>query len=432
MSRSADVVVVGAGFAGLSAAHALRDAGLSVLVFEARERVGGRVESVVNGLGERLDTGGQYFCEGMDEIMALSRRLGRTWHDGLFGGRTVLAPPASTGVGEDDLFARYSAIRRRVKSELSPDDPAIAGLSVRTWTDRQPEGEDARATFLSAIEGLWCQPAERLPLWYLVSNDRRITNRVPELQYYPGGTMHALAEDWARELGDRVQLDEAVLAVERTGRRLRVKTARGTIAASHVVVAVPPVMARRIVHDPVLPADVVRALAAWRSGRVIKAMVRYRRPFWRDTGLSGSVMFLDPHGQYVCESSSDVAHARLTFFAGGSVVDAWRRLGADARRARLLAVLVECLGPEARDSLDVTMRDWTDDTWSGGGYSDTIMDMAATDAENVLRAGVPGISFGCSELASAYPGYVEGAIVAGRAAARQVAEVLRSGQETEA
>ena len=74
----ADVIVVGAGFCGLTAANELKAAGIDVPVLEARDRVGGRVEAQTNGLGETVDTGGQFICDDMPEVMALAKKHGKT------------------------------------------------------------------------------------------------------------------------------------------------------------------------------------------------------------------------------------------------------------------------------------------------------------------------------------------------------------------
>ena len=65
------------------------------------------------------------------------------------------------------------------------------------------------------------------------------------------------------------------------------------------------------------------------------------------------------------------------------------------------------------------MRDWSYDQWSGGAYSDLIMDIEARDAEAVITAAAPPLHFACSEISPEYPGYIEGAIVAGRIVAGQ-------------
>ena len=101
------------------------------------------------------------------------------------------------------------AIRERMNA-IEPDDPSIAGMSVAAWLERQPDPADAKTAFRSMIEGLWCLALDKVPLWYLIDNDRRITNEVPELQYFAARD-HAVAgrRIWRGDLGDRVRLGDA-------------------------------------------------------------------------------------------------------------------------------------------------------------------------------------------------------------------------------
>ncbi len=426
-SIQSEIIVVGAGFAGLAAAQVLAEAGLELIVLEARDRVGGRVESQRNSLGERIDTGGQYFCDDMPEIAALASRYAKTRVNALFDGRMLVDPPVVAGP-LDDLFRRFVAIRDRAAA-LDPADPAIASLSVRAWAEAQPDAYDAVRAFLCAIEGLWCQPTDTLPLWYLASNDRRITNEVSELQYYLADTMHSLAEDMAATLGSRLRLNERVRALRYVADWVEVSTDSVNYRCRHVVFALPPASARRITYDPPLPVDLCQALSAWKSGKVIKALVRYDRPFWRDGGLSGTVFFFDPVGLYACDASRDDRHAAIVMFAAGGLAIRWSALDLPALKATLVDKLATTLGPAAANPLDITVRNWTDDLFSGGGYSDTIADFSAIDAEEVMRRGLPRVSFAASELSPSYPGYIEGAIVAGRTAAAQVLKRCESRAE---
>ena len=176
-----------------------------------------------------------------------------------------------------------SSIRERMNA-VDPDDASIAGLTVGAWLDRQDDGPLAKAAFRSSVEGLWCQPIGEIPLWYLIDNDRRITNEIFELQYFLGETMHALADDLARDLGDRLVLNAAVISIERNRSEVQVRTASKSFPARHVIVAVAPVMASRIGYAPPLSVRLVHALGVWRSGTVIKFEVRYDHSFWR-TGV---------------------------------------------------------------------------------------------------------------------------------------------------
>jgi len=422
MVSSKKVVVVGAGFCGLSAAIALKNAGLEVVVLEARDRVGGRVEGSVNGLGETVDTGGQFICDDMPEVMALARRHGRALVESDFSGEYVVQPEPGSGMrdrGGADL------LRERM-NRISPDDAAIAGLTVADWMARQDEPDGVKAAFRAMIEGLWCIGIDRLPLWYLIDNDRRLTNEVGELQYSLADTMQALARDLADGLGERLRLETPVARIERGAHGVTVHAAGGAVEADAVLVAVPPVMAGRIAQEPALPAELVRALGAWESGTVIKVLVRYADAFWRRDGRSGTVMWREPSGLFAFDCSKDSKHATLAFFIGGPLALQWRTRGEAAVRAEVIARLVAALGPQAGDMLDMTVRNWTGDRWSGGAYSDLIVDMQAHDAEAVMRRGAPPLFFAASELSPSFPGYIEGAIVAGREAAATIADFLKT------
>lgn len=406
-----DVIIIGAGFTGLSAALDLKRKGKDVVVLEARDRVGGRVESQVNALGERVDTGGQFACDDMTNVMALLRERGHLLISPAFEGRDVSVPPLSTQSlararqGAAELRDRYVA--------MDPDDPAIAHLTVAAWLGRQPEDANQKAAFRSMLEGLWCQPIDDVPLWYMIDNDRRITNEQFELQHYPARTMHALAEDLAAELDDRVRLSTPATRVEWNDGGVTISTPAGIVRAREAIVALPPSMAARLGYAPALPAPLAHALSVWRSGAVIKLLIRYARAFWLDKGLSGVVMFREPAGLFACDTGTPERPA-LTGFIGGPSALEWRARGTERVRDDFLAYLAQALGPEAAKPLDVLVRDWSFDQWSGGAYSDLIMDLDARDAEAVISAGAPPLHFACSEISPEYPGYIEGAIVAGR------------------
>lgn len=419
---SFDVIVVGAGFTGLAAADELREAGFDVAVLEARDRVGGKVESRILGDGQHVDMGAQFLCEDMPEMMALVRRFGKTLVATPLGGVFVVQP-ALPEADAEELYLASVAVRERAVA-IDPRDPAIAGLTVGAWLENQPDTAAAKTAFRSVVEGLWCQDADRLPLWHLIDNDRRITNEVTELQYFIGETMHSLADSLAARLGERLKLDTPVERIEYGAGLVRAMTQRGTFEAGQVIMALPPVMASRLTYVPPLPETLSASLGVWESGSVIKSFVRYEKAFWREEGLSGTVMWRDQHGLFACESSRDADNAMLVVFMGGPHANFWGGLDESAFRSHLLERLAVALGPRAGTPLEIVSRDWRGDRWSGGGYGDMIMDLDAYDAEAVLRAGHPPLHFASSDVALSYPGYVEGAIVAGRAAARKVMTLL--------
>ncbi|MGN6585095.1 MAG: flavin monoamine oxidase family protein [Rhizobiaceae bacterium] len=422
MSRSLDVIVIGAGFAGLSAALGLQRAGLSFLLIEAGSRVGGKVESRRNTLHERLDAGGQFFCEDMPSVMDLVTRYRKTKIETPVAGNFSVQPKADPEEARR-IYRSAGAMRARLH-EIAPDDPAIAGLTVADWLEKQPELPETKAAFHSMVEGLWCLPITTIPLWYLIDNNRRITNGTFELQYFLRNSMHSLAEDMAAELGERLLLNAPVTQIRHAAGQAAAVTPKGEFTGGKIILALPPTMAARIAYSPALPEQLGRALAAWKSGSVAKTVLRYTRPFWRDRGLSGMVLWRDVHGLFACDASPDAEHATLVVWTAGPLADLWRSEGEPAMKKRLVERLCAALGPEAAEPLDILLRDWTSDAWVGGGYSDIITDMSARDAEKTLRGGIGALLFASSEISPSFPGYVEGAVVAGGIAARAAAEAL--------
>ncbi|RAZ85473.1 flavin monoamine oxidase family protein [Mesorhizobium hawassense] len=417
-----DVVIVGAGFTGLSAALELKRAGIDFLVLEARDRVGGRAEARPNGLGELIDSGGQFLCQDMPELMALAKARGKTFVETYIEGEFITHPWMSAEEAER-TYQVAMAIRERM-NRIEPDDASIAGLTVATWLERQKDTADAKAAFRSMIEGLWCLALDKVPLWYLIDNDRRITNEVFELQYFLRETMQSLADDLAGDLAGRLRLGEAATRIERGPRGVRVISARGVIEARSALLALPPATAAKLDFAPALPAELAKALSVWESGSVIKILVRYASPFWRERDLCGMVMWRDQAGLFACDASTDADHAALIVFVGGPLALRWHPLDETALRAEVTARLVEALGPQAADILDFSARDWTHDRWSGGAYSDLIVDVTARDAERTILAGAPPVYIAASEVSPSFPGYVEGAIVAGRIAAGKIQSAI--------
>ena len=417
-----DVVVVGAGFSGLAAATELMQAGRDVVLLEARDRVGGRVESARLKDGARIDTGGQFLCRDMTELVALAHAHGRAVTMAHADGDPVFQPPIPLRRGYE-IWAGVDALRERI-IHLDPAGPAIAGLTVSQWVARQDDIDpDVAAAFLRLIEGLWCRPPDEIAFAWLASADARITNEHSEMEAFLAGTMHALAEDIARTLGDRVLLHHPVGRIEHGAGHATVHAGGRRFEAARIILAVPPVMAGRIAYDPPVPAAVASAIAAWGTGDVIKVFIRYETPFWRTRGLAGTVMWSAPHGLYACDASRDGVSG-LVMFIGGRFARHWHGRPEAELQAYVRDRLIEALGEEAGRVTEMAIRDWTDDPWSGGAYGDDVVDPDAGDAEAPLRQGFGPIRFASSELSPSYPGYIEGAIVMGRLAAREALAAL--------
>ena len=419
-----EVIVIGAGFSGLVAATELMQAGRDVMLVEARDRVGGRVESVRLSDGARIDSGGQFLCRDMGELVSLARAHGRPVVMAHADGEDVFQPPIPPRRGYE-IWAGVDALRERI-IRLDPADRRLAGLTVSQWIARETDLDpDVAAAFLRLVEGLWCCSPDDVPIAWFASVDARITNDHPEMESFLGGTMHALAEDLAAGLGARLKLSSPVSRVRHSASGVTVHAGGGRFEAARAIICVPPAMASRIAYDPPVQAPVAKAFAAWNPGDVIKIFIRYDTPFWRMQGLSGAVIWSAPHGLYACDASRGDLFG-LVMFIGGRFARHWHDRPQSELATFVRGQLVAALGEKAGAIIEMSIRDWTDDPWSGGAYSDNVVDAGAGDAEAPLRQGFGPVRFASSELSPRYPGYIEGAITMGRLAAREALEVLKA------
>ena len=323
----ADVIVVGAGLAGLTAARQLHGTGHSVLVIEARDRVGGRVLSHSLGAGQAADVGGQFVGPTQRHILGLAAELGVAtqpiFTSGLtileFGGRrhSYRGVPLLSPLQLADS-ARAIAALERMARRVPPDAPwqaaGAAAADSRTladWARRNVRTRLGRFAIEAFSRGvLACEPGEVSllhVLFYLRSAGgfRQLTETSGAAQQdrFAGGSQ-LIAIRMAEQLGPgRVRLGAPVARIEQAPPRVTVHAAGLVATGRRAVIAVPPALAGRISYDPPLPADRDQLTQAAPMGSVIKCLAIYDEPFWRHAGYNG-------------QATSDGPAAQVTFDTG--------------------------------------------------------------------------------------------------------------------
>ena len=426
-----DVVIVGAGMSGLVAARDLMRAGFDVRVVEAADRPGGRAYGVTSRLGTRLDLGGQWVGAGHERLIALTDELGGTLYPMetprvpriVDCGRRVRPYSPSVLTAAASLAALELMSRTRVPErwrEMTLDRvmsrvpgartrrllSLLAGVSSTAELDKVTLG--ALATTVGVMGGA---------IGMLTSRGGAQESLIVE------GVGH-LIDRMADDLGARLMLGVDATAVRRDDDEVVVSTSVGRIAADHVVIAVSPPVAKRIAHDPALPYSRTDAEQSMRMGSVYKAVAVYPTPFWRvdapaETLVTGDI------GIGVFDSSAPGGAGHLTVLVGGSDARTFDDLGPRERRARVLDVLGDLFGDDARAPADWHDKVWHVDTFVEGGY--VAMPLPGTVGGDLPAYSTPSgrVHWAGTETSDDHPGYLEGAICAGRRAAAEVAD-LRS------
>ena len=441
-----DVVVVGAGLAGLTAARELAGAGLDVVVLEARDRVGGR--TLNHSVGERpedvVELGGQWVGPTQHEVMALTEELGLATYPTHSEGKNLfevaegkvkkysgtipmLGPLVMADYGRADM--RLKRLIKKVSAEApweARDAAELDGQTFETWIRRSARTRVAREAITTACRAVFAVEPSELSLlhvlFYAASaggwDDLLDTDGGAQQDRIVGGSQ-LISLRMAEELGDRVELSAPVRSIRTDGDDVVV----GDVRARRAIVAVPPTLAGRIEYDPPLPAVRDQLTQRMPMGSVIKCMAVYEEPFWRDDGLSGQAVSLPGPAQVVFDNTPANGSAGLIGFLEGREA---RELGAVSESERRDAVLKgfqRLFGRRAGHPTLYVEKDWSTEPYSRGCYAGVLGPGAWTAYGRALREPVGRIHWAGTETATRWMGYMDGAIQSGKRAA---AEVMRS------
>ncbi|MFJ9419693.1 flavin monoamine oxidase family protein [Streptomyces sp. NPDC101227] len=446
----APVVIVGAGYAGLSAAVHLRDRGIDALLLEGSDRVGGRVLSERRG-STVLDHGGQWVGPTQRRLLAFAKRFGCTtfptwntghhlelWHDGTRCPYTGAGPEQGPGMSEYLAAAdRLDALAARIRLDDPPSTPEAAAWDSETahsFFERTISSADARRRMALAVQGVWsCEPRD-LSLFHLLFylaaaggfEQLMETEGCAQERRFTAGAQ-APARAAAAHLGPALRLGRRVLGVEQRAGEALVHTDAGTVRTRRVVMATPPEATAALSFTPALPLARRRWIHRSPMGEVAKIHAVYPTPFWRESGLSGQATLYGDHpvGVVFDNSPEDAATGVLVAFVYGDRLRRWHTAQHAARRSDVLAALTELFGHRAAEPLDYTEKIWPADAWAGGGYAavPTPGTWYAHGADG-WRAPTGLIHWAGTETAEVWHGYIDGALASGERAALEVADSL--------
>jgi monoamine oxidase len=454
--RRVDVAIVGAGFAGLTAARELAAAGKEVCVLEARDRVGGRALNHRVSRGVIAEVGGQYVGPTQDRVLALARAMGvrtfPTYNEGdnvLQLHQRVSRYPATPGLSDDPDFQEAIVTAVTKLNPMAEEVPVEAPwrapragewdrITLGAWRDQNISSNGARRLFDIATEALWGAESSELPLLYVLAyiasaGNQRTKGDFTRLVATPGGAQERrfvggsqrIAIEVARRLGAQVALRSPVRRIEQSGRGVRVVSDRLVVEASQAIVAIPPVLALRIDFAPALPRARRRLLRGIVPGHLIKWEAVYDTPFWRADGLSGQAVSDIGPATTTFDNSPPGGRPGILFgFVGGIQASRFAKRPRAQRRKEVLTNFVALFGEEARDPRASFELDWTREAWTRGCPVGHTKRGVLQACGPLLRRRLGRVHWAGAETATYWTGYMDGAVRSGERAAREALRAL--------
>ena len=447
--RSVDVVVVGAGLSGLTAARILAGAGRDVLVLEARDRVGGRTLNHSIRGGHVIEVGGEYVGPTQDRILALAQAVGVktffVYNEGsnveVIGGQRSLYP-ASTGIPTDpetqalliDLVSKIDPIAKEVGAAApwrasrarQLDHTTLAEFTASFITER------VRPVFEAVNNSVWGVDSDQLSLLYVASyvaaaGDENNAGSLLRLLTTAGGAQErrfvggsqVVSQKVAERLGGRVLLETPATGVTPTGGGVRVHAGRLVLNAKRAIIAVPPPLALELTRT--LSHRRAKLLSGMHMGHLIKSEAVYHTPFWRREGLSGQGVSDEGIASVPFDNSPPDGSVGVLFaFTGGRAADRLARLPAAQRRKQVLERFRQYVGGEALSPTQFIEHDWRSEKWTRGCPTAIPRPGVLSSFGDTLRAPIGPVHFAGTETADYWQGYMDGAVRAGERAAREV------------
>ena len=428
-----DIIVIGAGFAGLTATRELSKAGKNVLLLEARDRVGGRVHTQTLSDGTYVDLGAAWVGPSQDKLYALSREFNVETYPTYEDGKSTLSTngkikrysglipplPLPDLISLDLAIKKINKLSKTVNLEkpwLTPKAEYYDNMTMATWMKKQMPFKKARMLFQIASEAIFAaHPAEisMLHALFYTQSGRDFDTLMSikngaQQDRFVGGTQ-TVVNRLADTIKENILLNKAVTQISQTDNEVTVSGKDFSLQAHRIIVAVPPIIAGKINFQPQLPANRQQLMQRLPMGQVWKTFAIYDKPFWRDKGLNGLAATNTGYTTVTFDNSpKDGSKGILMGFVLADQAKQFSNLSPEDRKANILNSFATFFGEEAYSPLYYLDHSWAEEEFTGGCYAAVFPTHVWTSLGEWVRRPIGRIHWAGTETATVWNGYMEG------------------------
>jgi monoamine oxidase len=425
-----DVIVVGAGVAGLAAARRLKLQGASVLILEARNRIGGRVWTDTSMPGASLDLGASWI-QGTNgnPITALARSLNLRTSPTDFenialydraGRHLGGAEVARIETNYRSVLQRVEKLRDAMRGEGREDISLQAGfervLAGRNLTDR--ERAELNFAIHAEIEDEYAADATELSLFNWDQDEGFGGSN----ELFPAGYAQ-IANRLARGLDIRLAMPVAL--IEYGDRGVVIKTQHDAFTADRVIVTLPLGVLKRglITFSPGLPEQKLAAIRRLGMGILNKVYLRFPKLFWpKENDVLGVVSAKGQWGEWI-NYFRYTGQPILAGFNSGQYGRYLEGLANHEVTEAAMNALRGIYGRSIPDPTDVVMSRWAADPFTLGAYSSIPPRSSGRDYDTLAAPIGDRVFFAGEATSRTYPATVHGAFLSGEREARRIAKL---------
>lgn len=427
-----DVVVVGAGAAGLAAARELRNAGKDLLVLEARGRAGGRISSLADPRSVvPIELGAEFVHGAPQATLALLHEIGATRCDVSDTHAEIRRGVPVAGIRDEEIDTALQTLLRRV-GDLESDESVDAFLAR---FEDEPELRDAARWMRQLVEGFDASDPARASV-FSIAQEWGSDAGVGAPESRPSCGYGPLVERLVQVVeSERVLYGAIAERIEWSGDGVRVCGAREgeafALDAGAAVVALPlgVLLSERLVFRPPLPPERRRAIEALAMGPVYKAVAVFAEPVWEHAhggGLRDTAVMHDARAAFpTLWTSLPMRSSTLVAWAGGPHAARLAGMSDEERYECVFRSIDGVLGKGARDAVaTIYLHDWQHDPFSCGAYS--YVNAGGMGARERIAAPLGRLFFaGEATALGGEAGTVGGALQSGSRAAAELCEICR-------